>query len=75
MVMGDDLCSRDSGFHYQHRILDSLSKLYSLFEKTENKHKRGRVVGKTNFGVSCNYFNKCDVALFTFTVVRQTPSV
>ena len=47
MVMGDDSCSRGRGFEswlcilHSHDLfhIDLLLKLYSLFEKTENKQK------------------------------------
>ena len=48
MVMGRDSLSEGRGFESWHRILDGhfhidlLLKLYCLFEKTENKQKRGR---------------------------------
>ena len=50
MVLGDDSCSKGCGFESRGHILDVhldlfhidlLLKLY-LFEKTENKRKRGR---------------------------------
>ena len=53
MVMGDDSCLKGRGFESRHRILDGhfshifVVKLYCLFEKTENKQKRGR--GWPNF--------------------------
>ena len=50
MVMGVDSCSKGRGFESRRRILDGhdifhihlLLKLYCLFEKTENKQKKGR---------------------------------
>ena len=48
MVMGRDSRSEGRGFESRHRILDGhfshifVVKLYCLFEKTENKPKRGR---------------------------------
>ena len=55
MVMGVDSHSKGCGFESRRRILDGhdifhihlLLKLYCLFEKTENKQKRGR--GWPNF--------------------------
>ena len=50
MVMGDDSCLKGHGFESRRCILDGhldifhidlLQKLYCLFEKTENKRKRG----------------------------------
>ena len=52
MVMGDDSCSKGRGFESWRCILDGhldifshlfVVKLLCLFEKTENKLKRGRV--------------------------------
>ena len=44
--MGGGSCSRDCGFKSQHRMdvfhTNLLFKLSCLFEKTENKRKRGR---------------------------------
>ena len=49
MVMGGDSSPKGRGFESQRWILDGhdifthlLQKLYCLFEKTENKRKRGR---------------------------------
>ena len=48
MVMGRDSRPEGRGFESWHRILDGhfshifVVKLYCLFEKTENKQKRGR---------------------------------
>ena len=49
VVMGDDLCLKVRGFESRRRILDGdyftlicCKKLYRVFEKNENKRKRGR---------------------------------
>ena len=50
VVMGGDSHSEGRGFEFQRHILDGhdifhidlLWELYGLFEKTENKRKRGR---------------------------------